>query len=116
MKYALIFLVVISLLAGACKNNRQKANEEVTDSLSTVLKIRQEDSVAIVRAGKQKWIANALQQPNMDWQHLKLHEHYKNDSLEPEPIAPEPVFFENFESVLRYSPDSTYALDIGSYG
>jgi hypothetical protein len=122
-RYARIFLrlisVVLFLFLASCGNNEQQSKKENTvkdDSLQTVNSIVSEDSVAVFRNNAGTWISESIQKNSLDWNRFHLEEFWSEDSLQEKSFEPSPKFYEDYAEVLRWSPDSTYILDIGSYG
>ncbi len=95
----------------ACSNSKEETT--VSDSLQTVLSITAEDSVLL--------FDNAA---NIDWlqrsfpisKQLLLKEFWIADSLPLVAFNPKKNFYSDYSSVLRWSADSSYVLDGGSYG
>ena len=111
----IIRIVLISIVIISCNNAKKEPVVNAPDTLNAET-IRIEDSLKILSTNTDNWIINQLQQDRFNWQQLQLSEHYKNDSNEVLLFDPQPEFYKNYSSVLRWSPDSSYILDIGSYG
>jgi hypothetical protein len=111
--------MVLVLFFMSCGNNEQQAKKENTvedDSLQTVKSIVSEDSVIIFRNKANTWIGESIKKPEVDWNRFHLTEFWSDDSLEEKSFEPSEEFYKDYEQVLRWSPDSTFILDIGSYG
>jgi hypothetical protein len=92
------------------KNN--KAEAIVEDSLQTTEQIMLEDSVLIFKNNM------LLQQYHFSpqlWKNMKLISYWYEDSLKQTSFQPEKNFYTKYAPVLRWSPDSNYILDFGSY-
>jgi len=103
----------------ACSNSEQQAKKENTvedDSLQTVKSIISEDSVMIFNNKVENWIGESIQQNKINWNRFHLEEFWSDDSLQEKSFLPGPEFYKDYAQVLRWSPDSTYVLDLGSYG
>jgi hypothetical protein len=98
------------------QHEEQKENTVADDSLQTVNSITSEDSLMIFNNSAQNWISNSIKKTNIDWNRFHLEEFWNDDSLQVNPFKPEADFYKDYAQVLRWSPDSNYVLDIGSYG
>jgi len=115
--YLCIMLFVFSIVS--CSNDKkdqQKENTVVDDSVQTVKSISSEDSVMIFNNKADNWIGASMQKGNIDWNHFHLEEFWSDDSLQEKHFEPEKEFYKDYAQVLRWSPDSSYILDFGSYG
>jgi hypothetical protein len=117
IKYGVFCLT--SFLAISCNNSDNNAEppvEEVTlDSAQTAKSIREEDSAKIFN-NNAEWLTKNLKNNSINWNKFKLTEFWGVDSLEKRAFVPAADFYKNYASVLRWSPDSSFVLDIGSYG
>jgi hypothetical protein len=124
-KYTRLFIWIIcgiffSFLA-SCGNNEQQSKKEKEnavekDSLQTVNNIVSEDSAIVFRNNGDNWIGESIQKTGLNWNKFHLEEFWSEDSLQEKSFEPSREFYEEYAQVLRWSPDSTYVLDIGSYG
>jgi hypothetical protein len=117
--FILIIYVVFSSAFTSCGSNEQQAKKENTvedDSLQTVKSIVSEDSVIVFRNNANNWIGESIQKTGLDWNRFHLTEFWSDDSLKEKSFEPSEEFYKDYEEVLKWSPDSTYVLDIGSYG
>jgi len=111
--------MILFLISTSCSNNEQdvkKENTVVDDSLQTVKSIVSEDSVMVFRNDASNWIGESIQKTGLDWNRFHLTEFWSDDSLQEKPFKPSQGFYKDYAQVLRWSPDSSYVLDIGSYG
>ncbi len=115
MKFILAIVLIAALLQ-SCKNGNDKQAVQINDSLAAVERIVSNDSLMIINDSADNWLANELSQNQISWNQFQLKEYYKNDSLEPDLVAPSEEFYKNYKSVIRWSPDSSYLVDFGSYG
>ena len=99
-------VAALIIFIAACKNGKDKV--ETVDSLQMVREITGKDSTLIFNKHHLPWINN---------NHIITHEEsWKEDSMPFQPFGGNQEFYNNYKSVLRWSPDSTKVLDIGSYG
>lgn len=120
LRYVSLFVVVtVTAVMASCNNEDEKEKKEVTvteDSLQTVASIASEDSEIIFSNQASGWIGGAMRKNVSDWSRFHLEEFWSDDSLEAKAFQPEKDFYKDYASVLRWSPDSSYVLDFGSYG
>lgn len=112
-----MMLFVLFFLA-SCKGNSKEASKKnipADDSLQTVSSIASEDSIMIF-SNAENWINKSIQKNSIDWNKFHLTAFWSDDSLQSKPFTPETDFYKDYAQVLRWSPDSAYILDIGSYG
>ena len=109
---------VVCTIASCSGNNKeeQKENIVVDDSTQTAVSIASEDSMMIFNNKAEGWISASIKRPGIDWNHFHLEEFWSDDSLQANPFVPEKDFYKDYTQVLRWSPDSSYILDFGSYG
>lgn len=92
--------------------NQNEAETIVEDSLQATEQIVLEDSALIFKNNV------LLQQFHFSpqlWKNMKLISYWHEDSLKQIPFQPEKNFYTNYAPVIRWSPDSNYILDFGSY-
>lgn len=99
----------------SCTCNKQTPSHEVRDTVQTEVSTKREDSIAIFNNNVDSWLENKLQK-RVDWNKLRQEEMWRDDSVKTEVYMPDDNFYKDYSSVLRWSPDSSYVLDIGSYG
>ncbi|HEY6977382.1 MAG TPA: hypothetical protein VH396_13890 [Chitinophagaceae bacterium] len=119
ISFILTASMILFLISTSCSNNEQQAKKENTiedDSLQTVKSIVSEDSVMVFRNDAGNWIGESIQKTGLDWNRFHLTEFWSDDSLQEKSFEPSQEFYKDYAQVLRWSPDSTYVLDIGSYG
>ena len=111
-----------TILQTACKNNEsngsknQEEEEIVQDSLQTAKGIISEDSAMIFKNEGPLWLGNSLKEERLDWKKFQLTEFWTIDSLRQTRFEESAEFYKDYASVLKWSPDSSFVLDIGSYG
>ena len=102
--YALLILLFV-----ACNNDPRKATTIDREKN----KMEQNDSVPLFSPAVAAWVNANLKTAHTT---LALEERWQDDSLQQEPFQLTQSFAQNYKTVLRWSPDSNYILDIGSYG
>ncbi len=112
-RFFLIFCIICSC---ANKDTQEEKNSLESDSLETVNSISTEDSAILYKNEADIWMRQALQKTNMNWHRFHLEEFWYEDSLPHAPFNGSKEFFKDYSAVLKWSPDSTYILDMGSLG
>ncbi|WP_207491904.1 hypothetical protein [Aridibaculum aurantiacum] len=107
--------IVIALIALAVSCKNKPATEPKADTATAATNIYQEDSTLIVSAGINDWMQQTLKAADLPAK-MKLEEFWKDDSLMVSPFTPSNEFYSDYAPVLRWSADSNYIIDIGSYG
>ena len=124
-KYRLLYfatgigVIIFVLSVASCSGNekeQQKENTVSDDSVQTLQSIASEDSMMIFNNRAENWISRSIQKNNIDWNRFNLDEFWSDDSLQKKSFEPEKEFYKDYAQVLRWSPDSNYILDFGSYG
>ena len=111
-------LMIFVFLIKSCSGNEKKQPKEnmvVDDSLQTAKSIASEDSMMIFN-NNADWLSESIKKNNIDWNRFHLEEFWSDDSLQKKSFQPDKEFYKDYAQVLRWSPDSSYVLDIGSYG
>lgn len=93
----------------------QKSEE---DSVVVAGDIAKEDSILFFENKADAWLDLSLHNsstPNT-WQKFILKEFWYEDSLPAQTFKPEQGFYKDYAPLLKWSPDSSYVLDIGTYG
>jgi uncharacterized protein YcfL len=110
--------IIFCIVFFACNNNEQQkeANAVKDDSLQTVKSITSEDSEIIYKSRTDNWLSSSVKKDNVDWSHFHLEEFWSDDSLKQETFTPDNNFYKDYVQLLRWSPDSNYVLDLGTYG
>ncbi len=117
MRFKVVVLLTITVSVFGCNNAEKGETRKVeNDSMARASALKAEDSTIITSKKLDKWIAAALQKPGIEWSSLHLEEYAHEDKHVQEPFTPPANFFTDYAEVLRWSPDSSYVLDIGSYG
>jgi hypothetical protein len=115
----LTILVTLLFFFLGCTNNEQQAKKEIAvedDSLQGERSIVSEDSVMIFNNQTKNWIGQSIKKNTTDLAKFHLEEFWSDDSLQQKHFQPDIEFYKDYAQVLRWSPDSNYVLDIGSYG
>lgn len=107
----LMVVVAVVVLAG-CKAKKEDDVAETTEIAE--LPYVREDSSLLLTGGVAEWIDATIQKPAPS-RNIQLLQQWKDDSLLVQPFQPSADFYKTYQSVLRWSPDSNYVLDIGSY-
>jgi len=111
--------VVFSFSTASCSNNNEEQQKEKgveNDSLQTVKNIASEDSMVVFNSNVDNWISGSIKKTSLDWNRFHLEEFWSEDSLQKKIFEPQHEFYKDYAQVLKWSPDSNYILDIGSYG
>lgn len=113
------FLIIMLVAILSCNSNKDKEAEEtavpVVDSAQAAQSIAQEDSVLIFENNADKWLDLSLKNNTQNWKKFRLKEFWYQDSLAKESYTPAEGFYTDFAPLLKWSPDSSYVLDIGTY-
>jgi hypothetical protein len=115
---SLMQFVIIVLLCClfACKGNDTKEDENenppVLDSAQTARSIAADDSTILFDNNAR--IASTVKRTNVNWQQFHLDEFWFEDSLKKSELKRDDAFYKRFAAVLRWSPDSSCVLDMGS--
>ncbi|MEP6846130.1 MAG: hypothetical protein ABI861_09000 [Panacibacter sp.] len=103
-------------MTSSCNNSQEKEKAAVGDSVDIARDIEQEDSTLIFENNTDKWLDLSLNNTIGSWQKFRLKEFWYDDSMRKQPFSPAPGFYRDYAPLLRWSPDSSYILDVGSYG
>lgn len=104
------------LIAISCNNATEENKQIAEDSVTMLQDIAQEDSVLIIENKADDWLDLSLNNNANSWKKFKLQEFWYEDSMQQQPFKPEPGFYQDYAPLLKWSPDSSYVLDIGTYG
>ncbi len=113
-KIVLYYLLATALIA--CNSNKNEQQNTIVNSTEAAADISHEDSSLLFKNNGAEWFQGAFQLPGLTWKNIELENFWINDSLEVESFSPSIDFYRDYAPVLRWSPDSSYVLDIGSYG
>lgn len=120
LKKPFIHLIAVAALfaTGSCNNSgeQKKENDHVEDSVETAAGIIKDDSLLIHEQPTSEWIINSLQKNNLTPGDLQLKEFWAVDSFNKKQFTPEKDFYSKYAPLLKWSPDSSYVLDEGTYG
>lgn len=108
------FLLSIILATNACRSE-QKEQQINRDSIAIMPDGEKEDSTLVTTSGIYEWLGETLKKPAISTK-ITLEETWNEDSLMVSPLSIEPGFYDDYRQVLRWSPDSQYVIDFGSYG
>lgn len=111
--------LLVAMVAGCTCNNTDKAQDDKAielDSTQTAKSIIQEDSATVFDNMNGPWLNENFTRKGFNWSGFKLVSFWAEDSTEKKPTTFAPDFFKKYASVLKWSPDSAYVLDVGSYG
>lgn len=113
-----VFLAIAAIVSSCnCNNNGKKEEETIElDSAQTAQSIISEDSTIIFDNSTRQWLGQSLQQNSLNWNRFRLLTFWAEDTLEKTDAGTPPDFYTKYAPVLKWSPDSNYVLDIGSYG
>lgn len=114
MRKLICLLIVFAQFISACNTDNKDAKVGVAELTQSPL-MPKEDSTYLYSNIVTKWLDSNLHSSAAN-RKLILEEHGKDDSLHTESFIADKVFITNYSSVLRWSSDSSYILDIGSYG
>lgn len=115
LAFITIFVCAVSSCSGSEKE-QQKENTVADDSTQTIKSIASEDSMMIFNNKAAGWVSESMKKENIEWNRFHLEEFWSDDSLQQKTFHPEKEFYNDYAQVLRWSPDSSYILDLGSYG
>jgi len=113
---ALSAVFCILLLISSCNNNGEEDKQLTADSITILQDIAQEDSALIIENKANEWLDLSLNDESGSWKKFKLQEFWYEDSMQEKPFKPGNEFYTDYASLLKWSPDSSYVLDIGTYG
>ncbi len=120
--YSLTTLIVLTgfiLVLTACKNNKDDGKEtDITDTatMEPSIFIRSEDSAVVFTNKADDWISKSLHNSAWNWSRFQLAEFWYEDSLQKDPYEESKKFYSDFAPLLKWSPDSSYILDLGTIG
>jgi len=112
-----VFCIVALMCIASCNNKKDKeANEELPamDSTQTAASIETEDSTMIFN-NPGDLNNQTVNNVRSNWNRLKLKEFWYEDSLQQKPYEANAEFYNDYDSLLKWSKDSSYILDIGTY-
>jgi hypothetical protein len=114
MKRILFILILGCFLVNCKQHNNAAYDKSARDSVNVIKRAKIEDSTLIHSREVTYWINNNFKSSGN--KRFTLKDFSSNDSLPVEVFVADSVFLDNYRSVLRWSPDSAYILDVGSYG
>lgn len=109
--------LLLCLLVTSCSNSQKEEESVQEDSVIMVEDIAEEDSALIFENNADEWLdLSLLNNDAGSWRKFKLQEFWYEDSMQEQPFQPAPGFYKDYAPLLKWSPDSSYVLDIGTYG
>ena len=114
-KIIAIFFSVTSMAFFSCSNNIDTGKEKLSDSLQSAMDIAAEDSSVIFENRSDEWIKKYFTSGEWKWSGMHLTEFWGIDNPPLSPYKPDKDFYKNYGPLLRWSPDSAFILDLGTY-
>ena len=115
-KHKWVVCLLLCVLSLSCNNAKEEEEKTEEDSITMVQDIAAEDSALIFENNADKWLDLSLHNNAGSWKKFKLKEFWYEDSMQKKYFKPEPGFYKDYAPLLKWSPDSSYVLDIGTYG
>lgn len=124
---ATIAIAAVLVLA-ACNNNKTgdkntadsaSANGYTLpqdDSLQLIHDIDSADYASVFKNKTNTWLGGVLGNTQTTWANFKLIDYWRDDSLKQSAFKPAKKFYTDYAAYLKWSPDSSYIFDMGSYG
>ena len=109
------WIIIGGVFLFACGNNKKDVEPTTLDTLNQAAIIKKQDSVLTNEVAKE-WLKGELRVPMVRWSNLELENFWDDETLAEQPFTLTKEFLKNYSSVLRWAPDSSAILDIGSYG
>ena len=119
-----LYILIIcfgSFITASC-NNDQDARKETgkpetdTATMQPAESIALEDSAIVFTNNADNWISQSLHKSTWNWSRFQLAEFWYLDSLKQNPYEAGDRFYTAYAPLLKWSPDSTYLLDMGTIG
>lgn len=119
MKYIFGSILMLTLFV-ACQSNPEKQDtdftvvtpedeaDELIDTVLNIENIRSFESLGFTTLAKTKV-------EGFDWSKFRMTDVWKEDSMLTSTFQATPEYYENYGRFLKYSPDSTYFIDLDSY-
>ena len=113
----ILTIIFAGLFIFSCKNQKEdEPVEEILDSTQLAALVVSEDSAVIYSNQMVLWLDETLKTKTKSGTTISLEEYWKQDSFPRKPFVADSKFYSDYNSVLRWSPDSSYVMDFGSYG
>jgi hypothetical protein len=119
-------VAVTSLAAlSSCNNNKgNKATNDslladhsvLSDSMQIIHDIDSADYTDLFKYKANTWLSKVLNNSQTKWDNFHLVDYWKDDSLKRSSFKPAKNFYTDYAMYLKWSPDSNYIFDMGSYG
>lgn len=119
MKQTIYLLALGCMLAIACNNNDKTSAGDATPTADSVVSgevdstFSGENMTTLAETAFGKYARSQLS--HFDWTHFVMTTSWKEDSQRVRPFQGGPAFYEAYGRFIRYSPDSSYFLDMDSY-
>lgn len=119
-----IWVILLMFVAGSCKNNKPKvgvkdklspAQRHIADSLQLANNIDSADYRLLFKNKTNAWLSKILVSNHSTWGDFRLLEYY-TDTHQVYADTPVNKFLTGYAMFLKWSPDSAYILDYGSFG
>lgn len=111
----IILGIGITIVIG-CNSEVKESEPEIIDSLQMANGIALEDSSRVFSTENIEWLEGVFSKTTTQKNKMELEEFWNLDSFDLMDVPIEPDFYKTYQTVLRWSPDSSWILDIGSYG
>lgn len=116
LKSACVASFFIAIFSCNTKNEKEtNAGSDTMDSAQTAASIVTEDS-AVIFENTGDLRNTTFTTVKNNWSRFKLKDYWYIDSLQPKPYEADKSFYTDYDSLLKWSADSSYILDIGTYG
>ena len=117
--YCLYCAGILILAACSGKNDKQHETEQAIAEDSAVAGL----AVDSVLSEQEILLSNGVditgfiksKKPAFDWKQFQLTEYWNVDSFITQPFSPDKNFYETYGKLLKYSPDSSFFIDLDSY-
>jgi hypothetical protein len=107
-------IVLLCIIVFSCKDNDKK-DAELKNNDSTIDPLRNEDSSSIFSNNVSLWLDSSLHLEGKR-KKMSVEQRWTDDSVQRKPFKITTSFIDTYKTVLRWSPDSSNILDLGSYG
>ncbi len=124
-----IVLAVLICFATSCNNHKppvrkvsldsvliNNRNLSIADSLQLARDIDSADLISVFKNKTNIWLTRTLDNKQMKWDNFHLDDFWRDDSLKESAFTPAKNFYTDYAMYLKWSPDSAYIFDMGSYG
>ena len=110
-----------SIITASCNNDKDAIKETGkpetdTATMQPAQSIALEDSAMLFTNKADNWISKSLHKSIWNWSRFQLAEFWYEDSLKQNPYETGARFYVDYAPLLKWSPDSSYLLDVGTIG